>query len=336
MHQPIAIVGSGGCTALSLLAEGAADVVAIDLNRTQNHLIELKAAVVAELSPHAATAMLGGAPTNPALRRRQYLRLRERLTPAARQYWDRRLDAIESGVLDSGATERAARAAVGLFTTGVHPRRRINELLALQSLDEQRNFFYEKWDTRRWRGLFKVLLNQRVMHRVYNPNFFTEVGKIDFGEHFRRLIENALTELPVRDNYFLHQLLTGSYPMDEPDGRPPYLASDQGEGTLTLIDGSFADYLRTRPDNSIGGFSLSNICEWLDARQIDELFGEVVRTALPHARLCFRNFVGWTDVPESVREHVIEDDELGTQLIRGDRSFSQRRFVVCDIDKEIA
>ena len=36
-------VSSGGCTALSLLAAGAGRVHAVDLNTTQNHVVELKA-----------------------------------------------------------------------------------------------------------------------------------------------------------------------------------------------------------------------------------------------------------------------------------------------------
>ena len=38
----VVVVSSGGCTALSLLAAGAGRVVAVDLNATQNHLVELK------------------------------------------------------------------------------------------------------------------------------------------------------------------------------------------------------------------------------------------------------------------------------------------------------
>ena len=46
----VVVVSSGGCTALSLLAEGPAEVVAIDLCKAQNHLVELKSLAVARLS----------------------------------------------------------------------------------------------------------------------------------------------------------------------------------------------------------------------------------------------------------------------------------------------
>jgi len=56
--ETMAVVSSGGCTALSLLAAGAGRVVAVDLNRTQNHLVELKAAAC-RLGARDAIAFLG-------------------------------------------------------------------------------------------------------------------------------------------------------------------------------------------------------------------------------------------------------------------------------------
>ncbi len=66
------VVGSGGCTALSLLASGAGRVVAVDMNATQNHVTELKAAAIATLDPSDCIQFLGGAPTERARRWRLY------------------------------------------------------------------------------------------------------------------------------------------------------------------------------------------------------------------------------------------------------------------------
>ncbi|HEY9425745.1 MAG TPA: DUF3419 family protein, partial [Gemmatimonadaceae bacterium] len=91
------------------------------------------------------------------------------------------------------------------------------------------------------------------------------------------------------------------------------------------------EYLRSCPDHSVTGFALSNICEWLSLQEIDELFAEVARVARPGARLCFRNFVGWTTVPPRWREMITEDAEYGERLIACDRSLVQYRFVVCRV-----
>ncbi|HET7564037.1 MAG TPA: DUF3419 family protein, partial [Gemmatimonadaceae bacterium] len=61
-------VSSGGCTALSLLAAGAQRVIAVDMSRAQNHLVELKCAAARGLDGMDAVAFLGGQPM-PPLRR---------------------------------------------------------------------------------------------------------------------------------------------------------------------------------------------------------------------------------------------------------------------------
>jgi len=65
---------------------------------------------------------------------------------------------------------------------------------------------------------------------------------------------------------------------------------------------------------------------------IDALFAEIVRTAMPNATLCFRNFVGWTEVPAHFQHVVVEDRALGERMIERDRSVVQRRIAVCRIN----
>jgi S-adenosylmethionine-diacylglycerol 3-amino-3-carboxypropyl transferase len=143
--------------------------------------------------------------------------------------------------------------------------------------------------------------------------------------------------LPVRDNYFLHHMLRERYPVDVEGGVPPYL-SLAGYDTITgassqfaLGDGTMTEYLRTLRDGSVSVFSLSNICEWLAPNDLDSLFAEIVRTAAPGARLCFRNFVGWTEVPERFRDVIVEDRALGERLTPRDRSVVLRRVAICRI-----
>lgn len=333
----LVVVGSGGCTALSLIAAGAGHVTAVDVNRAQSHLIELKLAAVSALSPNDTLAFLGAADAPARDRLETYVRLRSMLTESAQSYWDARLAVVDAGVLAAGVTERFIRMLVGAMCVLVHPRARLEQMLACESLEAQRLFFERAWNTRRWRLFFALLLNRRVFRRTYDAAFFAHLEQPSFAEHFRRCAEYALTELPVRDNYFLHHMITGRYPADVADGVPPYLTSDghtavaEGRERLTLIDGSMTDYLRILPDASVTGFSLSNICEWLAPNAIDELFAEIVRVAAPGAVLCFRNFVGWTEVPSRFRDVVREDRARGEELMKHDRSVVARRIAVCRI-----
>ena len=330
------VVGSGGCTALSLLAAGGR-VVAVDNNATQNHLIELKLAAVIGLPLERAVAFLGGASETRELRMSSYAVLRGVLTPTARAYWDAHLVDVAGGVIAAGVTERFIRLLVRVLLASVHSRARIARLLGCTTLESQRVFYAREWDTWRWRAFLRVLLARRVFDSVYDPASFRDVPRARFSDHFRRLAEHVLTNIPVASNYFLHQMLVGEYPVAVAGGVPPYL-SEKGalslaaaRPKLSIVDGTFTEYLQRCSDASVTGFALSNICEWLSEGEIDALFAEVVRTAIPGARLCFRNFVGWTTVPARWRSVVVEDAEYGRRLIARDRSLVQRRIAVCRV-----
>lgn len=332
----VVVVSSGGCTALSLLGAGAAEVHAVDTNRTQNHLVELKAVAVRELTRGQAIGFLGGSAMSAANRLSLYGKLRQHLGIEAAVYWDGRADAVARGVIDAGVSERFIRLVCSVVRRVVHNPKRVDRMLACRTLEEQRALFEGEWNTRGWRALFAILLNRWSMSRAYDPRFFAKVGRANFAEHFRQLANHALTEVPVADNYFLHQMFTGHYPVEQTEGVPPYLG-ERGfaeiagrKGQLLLVDGSITDHLRTLPDRSVNAFALSNVCEWLDEREIAALFAEVERVAAPGARVVFRNFVGWTDLPaRSTR--LQENSELGPALMHGDRSIVQSRVVVCRV-----
>jgi S-adenosylmethionine-diacylglycerol 3-amino-3-carboxypropyl transferase len=219
----------------------------------------------------------------------------------------------------------------------VHGDARIRRLLACRTLEEQRALYEREWDTRRWRWLFALLMSRRAFDTAYDPAFFLNVENPSFARHFLALARHALTEVPVGSNYFLHQMLTGVYPAGVPDGVPPYLseagaaAVAAGRARLSAADADVTTYLRAQPARSVSAFALSNICEWLDPDEVDELFEQVVRTATRGARVCFRNFVGWTEVPARWRDVVVEDRAAGERLMARDRSIVQRRIAVCRV-----
>lgn len=333
----VVCVGSGGCTALSLLAAGAGRVWSVDLNRAQHHLVELKVAALRALDAREAAAFLGVLPMAPRGRGRHYAAMRPLLGEDARAWWDGRPGAVAGGVVNAGVSERFIRGVVGVMRATVHGRERIARLLACRTLADQRALFHAEWDSRRWRTLFHLLLNRAVFRRAYDPAFFRHVDNPSFARHFLRVVRHGLTALPIADNYFAHHMLTGRYPVDEPHGAPPYLQPAGAAtvaaraGSLTLVDGGVTAFLRARPEASIGGFVLSNIGEWLPPPALDALFAEVVRTAAPGARVVFRNFVGHTEVPPRWRARVVEDRGRSEALTTRDRSLLQARIAACRV-----
>jgi len=335
----VVVVSSGGCTAFSLLAAGAGEVVAVDLNSTQNHLVELKMIALRRLVAPELMSFLGVAPGTAHRRARTYEVLRPYLSDDAAGYWDANQALIARGALNCGVSERFIAAVVGVVKLGIHRKAKIDRLLSLETLHEQKEFFDREWNTRRWKLLFPLLLNRWTFNRTYDPGFFREVENPSFAAHFRGLLEHALTEVPVRTNYFLHQMLTGAYSARTPGGVPPYLDRTRREvlrsrlDCMQLVDGGYGDYLASCEEDSVDAFALSNICEWLDPDGISELFDQLIRVARPGARVCFRNFVGHTTIPAGLRCRLVEDAAAGREAIKKDRSCLQSRIVICRVEK---
>jgi S-adenosylmethionine-diacylglycerol 3-amino-3-carboxypropyl transferase len=79
----VVVVSSGGCTALSMLAAGAGEVVAVDLNPTQNHLLELKQKALAHLGREATLGFLGALPAPAAERQEEAGAGERRIAPTS-------------------------------------------------------------------------------------------------------------------------------------------------------------------------------------------------------------------------------------------------------------
>ena len=335
----VVVVSSGGCTALSLLASGAAHVTAVDLNSTQNHLIEVKAAALRWLTMPEIMSFFGVARGAPRRRIRTYRRIRPLLTDRAAAFWDTHEELLGRGALACGVTEQFIGAVVRAVKLFVHGQRKIERLLAMPSLEAQREYFEHEWNTRRWRLLFPLLINRWTFSRALEPEFFREVENPSFARHFRALLEHALCDVPVSSNYFLHQMLLGTYQARLPGGVPPYLERTGREilrsrlDCLELVDAGYEEHLATCEDSSVDALAISNICEWLDTKGIDRLFEQIVRVAKPGARFCFRNFVGHTEIPLRFRGVIAEDVEAGRRAIARDRSCLQARIAICRIDK---
>src|SRR5258705_6732070 len=232
----VVVVSSGGCTALSLLASGAAHVTAVDLNSTQNHLIEVKAAALRWLTMPEIMSFFGVARGAPRRRIRTYRRIRPLLTDRAAAFWDTHEELLGRGALACGVTEQFIGAVVRAVKLFVHGQRKIERLLAMPSLEAQREYFEHEWNTRRWRLLFPLLINRWTFSRALEPEFFREVENPSFARHFRALLEHALCDVPVSSNYFLHQMLLGTYQTRVPDGVPPYLERTGREILRSRLD----------------------------------------------------------------------------------------------------
>jgi S-adenosylmethionine-diacylglycerol 3-amino-3-carboxypropyl transferase len=321
-------ITSGGCNTLTLLLEDPRELFAVDLNPAQSYVLELKMAAMRRLEYSDFIGFLG---VRELSRRREIFEaLESDLSLDARAFWRSQMSLIDAGFLGRGKYEKF----INMFRTILRllqGRSRIEGMFENESLEEQRAYFDEVWNTRRWRGLFKIFFSKQVLgRRGLSADYFQfDDGSSSFAESFFRRARHAMAELPIKGNYFLTQYFLGRYLEDSQ--MPEYLLLNNFDiirnrlDRIRVISSDLKLWLADQPAGMFDCYALSNICELMDHRDTQRTFREVVRTARPGARMSFRNLMINRTLPNELKSQILRDDVLSTELRTNDRSFVYSR-----------
>lgn len=329
-------ITSGGCNSLGFLLDNPSEIFAVDINACQSHLLELKIAAIRSLGHEQCLEFLGVRPS--PKRWETFSELTPLLSAVASDYWLTNEDLIRNGVLFNGKYERF----VGLFRKFlrlIQSGRRIDELFENKSIEEQRQYFDDRWDTRRFRAILSLFFNKRMLARrgLAADYFIFDDGSASFYESFYRRAKYVMSELPVADNYFLASYLLGRYLSEE--AMPDYLRTgsyDMIKGRLDrirIVSDDAKHWLAGQASNSIDCFSLSNICEMMDQGDTELAFTAVARAAKDRARICFRNLMVPRSVPEHLTDRIYRNDDLSRILLASDRSFVYGKVDALEVKK---
>jgi S-adenosylmethionine-diacylglycerol 3-amino-3-carboxypropyl transferase len=319
---------SGGCNTLSFLLDNPVKVFAVDINPSQSYILELKIAAMKKLHYAEFSEFLGLSPSKQRVE--MYESLSHELTPDARTYWNNNLSVIGHGILGRGKYESFI-AVFRKILNLMQGKKRIEGLFESKTLEQQQTYFDEVWNTRRWRAIFRVFFNKKILARrgLSAEYFHFDDGSASFADSFFRRSRRAMRDLPIKDNYFLSQYLLGRYLSD--DDLPDYLRKKNFDlirnrlDRITIITADAKQWLSEQSSDIIDCFSLSNICELMSLEDTAKTFTEVFRTARKEARMCFRNLMIPRTVPDNLKESIYRDTELSTRLLQSDRSFVYSR-----------
>jgi S-adenosylmethionine-diacylglycerol 3-amino-3-carboxypropyl transferase len=322
--ETIFAIISGCDNVFGFLLTDPARVIAVDLNPTQAYLLELKRAAFRQTSHAEMLELLG---VRASTRRRSlYARLRGDLSPAALEFWDAHQPWFDLGLLTQGGFERYY-ALVRTLLRIVIGRHRLKKLFSLEP-GAQREFYDREWDTWRWRTLLRLVCSKYVLGKRLDPTWFTHAEVSSFGEHFTRIAEHAVAELPARTNYFVAQLLLGRY-LDE-DTVPDYLRAEhfetirRREDRISAVIADVGAAIEGLNPQSIDCFALSNVFEYSPQDLFEQTLPALLRAARPGARFALRNLLA----PRRLADHAEfrVDARLSARLRDADRGFIYSRF----------
>ncbi len=328
-------ISSGGCNTLEFLLYDPIEIYAVDINPAQSYLLELKITAFQHLTYNEFRILMGLDQSN---RITIYDKLSEHLSSPARSFWDAQSEIIEKGIIMMGRFEKFVKLA-GKVIRILQGRRVVQDLFKIENLGDQQVYFDTIFNTWRFRAIFTLLFNRRMLARkgLSADYFHFDDGSKSFAESFYNRARNAIRNIPVKENYFLSLYLMGRY--RNSNEIPAYLKPENFEiikqrvDRIKIITKDANDWLQAKEDNSINCFSLSNICELKSEADTQTLFKQVARVGRSGGRCSFRNLMVPREVPDELQNTIIKDRYLSKELVATDRSFVYGKVSAYSIDK---
>jgi S-adenosylmethionine-diacylglycerol 3-amino-3-carboxypropyl transferase len=324
-------IASAGDNALAMLSRGPARVIALDLSPAQLAALELRVAAYRELSHAELLVLIGSSPGSG--REELYRRCRSQLSPPARDFWDARSDNVRQGIGAAGKFERYFAAFRTRVLPLVHSRVQVERLLEGGTREQRFDFYEKKWNTWRWRFLFRIFFSRFVMGRMgRDPSFFKYVE----GHVADRILDRtryALTELNPTENPYAQWILTGRHISALPYALRPenFECIRANLHRLEWHCVTIEEFLHGRIETRIDAFNLSDIFEYMSQENYERLLRCIVRAGRSGTRLAYWNMLASRSRPDFMREQLRPLDELSKRLHARDKAFFYSAFVVEEI-----
>jgi S-adenosylmethionine-diacylglycerol 3-amino-3-carboxypropyl transferase len=321
-------IASAGDNALAMLAKNPHRVVAIDLSAAQLACLELRVAAYRKLEHPELLELIGSRVSHRRLQ--LYRHCRSDLSDQSREFWDRNPTLIFRGIGSGGKFERYFEIFRSAVMPLIHSRATIDQLLGGGTLSQRRRFYRQKWDTLRWRGLFKIFFSRQMMGRLgRDPAFFNYVE----GSVSTRILQrtkHALSELNPAENPYLQWILKGRHTTALPFSLRPenFQAIRNNLHRLEWRLTSLEEYLESVASGTINRFNLSDIFEYMSLENYHRALKKIIRTGAPGARLCYWNMLAPRSRPESLADELQPLSDLAARLHLADKAFFYSALVV--------
>jgi S-adenosylmethionine:diacylglycerol 3-amino-3-carboxypropyl transferase len=314
-------IASAGDNALALLTTDPAKVVALDVNPSQLFCLELRIAAYSTLAHHELLELMGSRPSTRRLE--LFDRCRRALGPDARRFWDSRRGTIGKGIGSLGKFEQYFAAFRTRVLPLVHSRATVEALLEPKPAEDRRRFYDERWDTPRWRLLFRVFFSRTVMgHLGRDPQFFRYVHA-DVSAPILARTSYALRELDASSNPYVHWILTGTHGDALPLAlRPEHFDTIRDRlGRLEWRCQSLESYLGGATEHTIDRLNLSDVFEYVSIGHYRGMLERIVRRSRKGGRVVYWNMLAPRRCPDQMRERLRPLDDLASALHDAERAF---------------
>ncbi|MFT5633358.1 MAG: S-adenosylmethionine-diacylglycerol 3-amino-3-carboxypropyl transferase [Rubritalea sp.] len=320
-------IGSAGDNSFSMLAEGASHVTIAEINPAQIACIKLRGAAYKTLSHSEFLILLGEQKGD---RLALFDRCKNELDTESIAYWEHFFNHIKTGFGKVGKFENYFRLFREKALPWVHSRKTISHLLEPRTRDERELFYEKKWNTWRWRLLFKLFFSRFVMGRLgRDPSFFKYVeGSV--ADRILTRARHALVELDPSENPYLRSILNGNYGTSLPHAlrEENFEKIKSNIDRLTIVEGTVESSLT---EKKYDAYNLSDIFEYMSDDNTQNLLGSIHAQSNPAARIVYWNMLAPRESSESLRSKIKPLTSLSEDLFGQDKAFFYSKFVVEEV-----
>lgn len=319
-------IASAGDNSFSLLATNPEIVLAIDINPVQLYLVELKKAAIKHLSYDEVLAFLG---FQACVHRETYFRkIKNDISPSARDYWEKHIDLLSQGVIYQGKFEKYFQLFRRRVLPLIHREKTIDQLLVEKSEQDQIEFYIQRWDSWRWRALFKFFFSKRIMGYLgRDPEFLKQV-QISVGPYILAKAGRHLQSVGAQHNPMLHFQLKGNFGKTLPHYLQPsqYPLVQKNIDHLVLFEGYAEQAIQKY--GVFHGMNLSNIFEYMTKDLFEQVANQLISALHPSARMAYWNLMVPRRISGLFPEKVMYQKHLSQELSDQDKGFFYNQFIV--------
>lgn len=319
-------IGSAGDNSFSLLTTNPELVVAIDVNPTQLFLIELKKVCIANFEQEDALQFLGFQESEKRVK--NFLLIKNQLSSEARAYWETNLIMIAQGLIHQGKFEKYFQLFSNKMLPWIHSQNKIKRLLEPKSRIQQAEFYDQKWNTWRWKLLFRIFFSKYVMGKYgRDPEFLKQVN----GSVSNFIFDKAAAHLKseqAQDNFMLRYTLTGNFGNQLPHYllKPHYNHIRKNIGALTWRQGFVQNSMQEfGPFHSM---NLSDIFEYMDPSYFLEIATQLIQGTRKDGKLAYWNLMVPRKISDILPDQVEYCEPLSNTLTHSDKGFFYERFII--------
>ncbi|MDZ4758779.1 MAG: DUF3419 family protein [Bacteroidota bacterium] len=319
-------IASAGDNSFSLLTLNPELIVAGDLNPIQLYLCELKKLAITQLEDDELLAFLGF--TDSSQRVKIYKSFRLELHSDAKKYFDQHLGDIEKGIIHAGKFEKYFSLFRKWVLPFIHSKGTTKKLLDKKAEIEQAKFYNYKWNSWRWKLLFKLFYSKKVMGNAGRSPEFMKHVKLNVGEFIYQRADEHLMSVSCQNNEYLSYIFTGKFSPQ----LPQYLLPENLKKVraniknIKFVQGTAEEILSTY--GKFDGFNLSDIFEYMSEGQMRENADIISTYSNPNARVAYWNLMVPRRLSESYPTQFAFQKELSNKLHSIDKCFFYNQYIV--------